>query len=78
MILGRFPWRDMEIEADMIANDLIGEAIWLNRIDNGSATPMGIVRRGRLFPTKFTPPGDTAVIELRAAYDAFRESKAAA
>lgn len=72
MILGSFPWRGMEIQADMIANDLIGEAIWLNRVDTGSATPLGIVRSGKLFPTKFTPTDDTAVIQLRAAYDAFR------
>jgi hypothetical protein len=72
MILGTFPWRGMKIQADMIANELIGETIWLNRIDTGSATPFAIVRNGQLFPTRFTPTDDTAVIQLRASYDAFR------
>jgi len=74
MILGSFPWRGMEIQADRIANEMIGEAIWLNRIDTGSATPLAIIRSDRLFPTKFTPTDDTAVIQLRAAYDAFRDT----
>lgn len=72
MILGTFPWRGMEIEADMIANDLVGEAIWLNRIDTGSATGFGIIRDGRLLPFRFLPTDDLAVIQLRSAFDAFR------
>jgi len=72
MILGTFPWRGMEIPADMIANEMIGEAIWLNRVDTGSATGFGIIRNDQLVPLCFLPAGDTAVIELRAAYDAFR------
>jgi hypothetical protein len=74
MTLGTFTWRGMTIEADMISNDMIGEAIWLNRIDTGSATPYGIIRRDQLFATKFTPADDTAIIELRSAFDAFREA----
>jgi hypothetical protein len=72
MILGDFTWRKMTIQADMIANDMIGEAIWLNRVDTGSATPYGIIRNNQLFATKFTPTDDTAVIELRSAFEAFR------
>jgi len=74
MILGTFTWRNMEIQADMLANEIIGEAIWLNRIDTGSAIPFGIIRSGRLFPMSFLPGGDLAVIQLRAAFDQFRDS----
>lgn len=74
MILGSFTWRDMTIEADMIANELVGEAIWLNRIDTGSAVPFGIIRGGRLHPMTFLPKDHLAVIQLRSAFDAFRDS----
>jgi len=72
MILGTFPWRHMQIEADMIANEKFGEAIWLNDIANGSATPVGIIRSGRLYLMTFAPTDDLAIIQLRAAFDAFR------
>lgn len=74
MILGTFQWRGMEIEADMIANEVVGEAIWLNRIDTGSATPVGIVRGGILHAAGFTPLSNRKVIQLRAAFDDFRAS----
>lgn len=72
MILGAFPWRGMEIEADMIANEMIGEAIWLNRVDTGSATPIGIIRDNHLYLMTFAPTDDLATIQLRAAFNAFR------
>jgi len=72
MILGTFPWRGMKIEADMIANDIVGETIWLNRVDTGTAIGLGIIRGGRLFPTRFAPTDDLAVIQLRSAFESFR------
>lgn len=72
MILGTFPWRNMQIQADMIANEIVGETIWLNRVDTGSAIGLGIIRGGRLFPTRFAPTDEPAVIQLRSAFDAFR------
>jgi hypothetical protein len=74
MSLGTFTWRGMEIEADMIANDIVGESIWLNRIDTGSAVPFGIIRGGCLHPMTFLPKDNLAVIQLRSAFDAFRAS----
>lgn len=72
MILGTFPWRGMQVQADMIANEIVGETIWLNRVDTGTATGLGIIRSGRLFPTRYTPTDDLAIIQLRSAFDAFR------
>jgi hypothetical protein len=74
MILGTFTWRGMEIEADCLRSKVAGETVWLNRVDTGSATGIGILRDGQLHLTRFAPTDDTATIQLRAAYDAFRET----
>jgi hypothetical protein len=72
MILGTFTWRGMEIEADCLRSKVVGETVWLNRVDTGPATGIGILRNGQLHLTRFAPTDDTATIQLRAAYDAFR------
>lgn len=72
MILGTFTWRGMEIEADSLTSEVAGETIWLNRIDTGPTTGIGILRNGRLRLTRFAPTDDTATIQLRAAFDEFR------
>jgi hypothetical protein len=72
MILGTFPWRGMEIEADMISNEIVGEAVWLNDVASGSATPIAIIRSGRVHLMTFAPTDDLATIQLRAAFNAFR------
>ena len=72
MILGTFPWRGMQVQADMIANEIVGETIWLNRVDTGTATGLGIIRSGQLFPTRYTPTDELAIIQLRSAFNAFR------
>jgi hypothetical protein len=77
MILGQFPWRGMKIEADSLSSETAGETIWLNRIDTGSTTVMGILRNGRLHLTRFAPTDDLATIQLRSAFDNFRSRAAA-
>jgi hypothetical protein len=74
MILGTFPWRGMDIQVDAISTEVVGEAVWLNRVDTGSATGIGIIRNRRLFLTRFAPTDDLATIQLRSAYDRFRDS----
>lgn len=75
MILGTFTWRGMEIEADRLRSKFSGETVWLNRVDTGSATGIGILRDGQLHLTRFAPADDTAIIQLRAAYDTFRATR---
>lgn len=72
MILGTFTWRGMEIEADALNSTTAGETVWLNRVDTATTTGIGILRNGRLHLTRFAPTDDTATIQLRSAYDAFR------
>ena len=72
MIIGTFPWRGMQIEADIVINDLWGETIWLNRIDTGIRTQLAIIHFDRLCLTCFAPQDDLATVQLRSAFDAFR------
>jgi len=76
MILGRFCWRGKEREADAARTDLMGEVVWLNRIDLGSSTGIGMVAHGgEVHLTQYAPTDDLARRDLRSAYDAFRSSE---
>ena len=71
MIIGQFPWRGWEIEADSITSPLAGEVIWLNRTESTHAG-IGVIRYGHLELTVFAPADDLAPLELRHAFDQFR------
>ncbi len=71
MILGRFTWRGMTVEADAIRGSH-GEVVWLRRVNATPATGLAVIRDGRLIPTAHAPQDDEAPIQLRSAFDAFR------
>jgi hypothetical protein len=72
VILGQFPWRGIEVEADQSVTSLAGEVVWLKRVDTG--TGLGMVRDGRLIMSANAPKDSLAWIELRDAFEQFRES----
>lgn len=69
MILGQFKWHGATIEVDSLTSELVGEVVWLNRID-GTWTPLAVIHNGFLEPTVYTP--DNKAASLFGAYRTFR------
>jgi len=70
-IVGRFPFRDMEIEVEVMRSKHSGQLLWLHHLDGELRTGLAFRRFGRLEVTKRIDLGELGEAELGIALDRF-------